>query len=391
MSCVLKENEGIPKLLLVIMALATGFSVANCYYNQSLLSSIVSDFHVSEYDGSIISALTQFGYVAGLCIIIPLGNTLSKKRIIAIDYFCCSMALLSVAVTKDLFIIKLSSFIIGVSSVMPQFFIPMAALYSEPENKAMNIGIIQSCLLIGILGSRFLSGIISEAISWRYVYFFASVVMFLCLIAIAITLPGDRPLPTSDYKGTIKSMFRLLRHNRTLHISAARSATAYASFFALWSCVSYRMKASPFFASDDVIGSLGLCGIAGASCVIILSKHTRSWGSRRCSIVGAVSMLFAWFMALVFDGYFVSIVITVLIIDAGMQCIHLSNQTKVVTSSNVDANSLNTLYMILYFIGCTLGTLIAGILWVKYQWIGTVVAGMLFTIISLFISVLTAD
>ena len=102
-------------------------------------------------------------------------------------------------------------------------------------------------------------------------------------------------------------------------------------------------------------------------------------------------MLFAWFMALVFDGYFVSIVISVLIIDAGMQCIHLSNQTKVVTSSNVDANSLNTLYMILYFIGCTLGTLIAGILWVKYQWIGTVVAGMLFTIISLFISVLTAD
>ena len=133
MPCVLKENEGIPKLLLIIMALATGFSVANCYYNQSLLGSIVSDFHASEYDGSIISALTQFGYVVGLCIVIPLGNTLSKKRIITIDYFCCSMALLSVAITKDLFIIKLSSFIIGISSVMPQFFIPMAALYSEPK------------------------------------------------------------------------------------------------------------------------------------------------------------------------------------------------------------------------------------------------------------------
>jgi len=39
MPCVLKENEGIPKILLIIMALATGFSVANCYYNQSLLGS----------------------------------------------------------------------------------------------------------------------------------------------------------------------------------------------------------------------------------------------------------------------------------------------------------------------------------------------------------------
>ncbi len=85
MPCVLKENEGIPKLLLIIKALATGFSVANCYYNQSLLGSIVSDFHASEYDGSIISALTQFGYVVGLCIVIPLGNTLSKKRIITIQ------------------------------------------------------------------------------------------------------------------------------------------------------------------------------------------------------------------------------------------------------------------------------------------------------------------
>lgn len=61
------------------MALATGFSVANCYYNQSLLGSIVSDFHASEYDGSIISALTQFGYVVGLCIVISSWQYTIKK------------------------------------------------------------------------------------------------------------------------------------------------------------------------------------------------------------------------------------------------------------------------------------------------------------------------
>ncbi len=74
-----------------------------------------------------------------------------------------------------------------------------------------------------------------------------------------------------------------------------------------------------------------------------------------------------------------------------MQCIHLSNQTKVVTSSNVNANFLNTLYMILYFVGGTIGTLIAGILWTKYQWIGTIIIGILVTLISLFISILTTD
>ena len=47
--------------------------------------------------------------------------------------------------------------------------------------------------------------------------------------------------------------------------------------------------------------------------------------------------------------------------------------------------------MILYFVGGTIGTLIAGILWTKYQWIGTIIIGILFTLISLFISILTTD
>lgn len=43
----LKANQGIPASLLVMLSIATGLSVANCYYNQPLLGSIATDFKIN--------------------------------------------------------------------------------------------------------------------------------------------------------------------------------------------------------------------------------------------------------------------------------------------------------------------------------------------------------
>ena len=69
----LRENQGIPVPLLALMAVATGLSVANCYYNQPLLGSMAKDFAVSDFSASMVATLTQIGYVAGLVFVIPLG------------------------------------------------------------------------------------------------------------------------------------------------------------------------------------------------------------------------------------------------------------------------------------------------------------------------------
>jgi len=372
MSYTLKEDQGIPTILLIVMALATGFSVANCYYNQPLLDSITSDLSIPEYEGSIISALTQLGYVIGLGLIIPMGEVISKKRIIIADYICCIISLLALSISKSLAIIKISSFVLGVSSV--------------PSKKTINVGIMQSCLLVGILASRFFSGLISEYLSWESVYLFAAIIMVLCLLSIAIVFPNTKVSFHQNYWETVKQMFSLLKHNRLLHVSAARAATAYASFFALWGCISFRMKASPIFASDDIIGCLGLCGLAGASAVLLISKYIPKIGSRRLSIIGAFVIILSWIIAFVFDGYCFGIIFPRLIIDAGMQGIHLSNQTGIVTAHSNNVNCLNTLYMILYFIGGITGTIISGIMWSLFHWNGTILIGIFFAALSLAIS-----
>lgn len=99
----LRENQGISAPLLALMAVATGLSVANCYYNQPLLGSMAKDFAVSDFSASMVATLTQIGYVAGLVLVIPLGDLVSRKRLILTNYIVSSCALLAIALAPNIY------------------------------------------------------------------------------------------------------------------------------------------------------------------------------------------------------------------------------------------------------------------------------------------------
>ena len=131
----LRENLGIPAPLLALMTVATGLSVANCYYNQPLLGSMVKDFAVSDFSASMVATLTQIGYVAGLVFVIPLGDLVSRKRLILTNYIVSSCALFAIALAPNIYWVWGASLLAGASSVMPQFFIPLVSYNSAPNHR----------------------------------------------------------------------------------------------------------------------------------------------------------------------------------------------------------------------------------------------------------------
>ena len=188
----LRENHGIPAPpapLLALMAVATGLSVANCYYNQPLLGSMAKDFVVNDFSASMVATLTQIGYVVGLVFVIPLGDLVSRKKLILTNYIVSACTLLAIALAPNIYWVWGASLLAGASSVMPQFFIPLVSFHSAPAHKVRNVGIIQSCLLIGILGSRVFSGFLANVWGWRSVYFVACVFMLGCFLMIHRMLP----------------------------------------------------------------------------------------------------------------------------------------------------------------------------------------------------------
>lgn len=341
----LKQNGGVPTPLLVLVSILTGVTVANCYYCQPLLSGIAKEFDVSNFLSGLIATLMPVGYVLGLVFVIPLGDFLSQKKVILLCYAFSCLSMFFISTASAINQIWIVSVIAGTTSVIPQFFIPLVSYCSLSENKVKNVGILQFSLLLGILGSRVISGFIAEMFGWRWVFLMASVLMCFCWIAIFIFLPNNLPSQSSskNYFILMESLPKLLMKYKYLRIASVRAAFAYGSFFALWSCISFHMKKPPFSAGDNVIGALGLCGLAGAFAILIISKYVQKLGIKFFSVFGSLVLLGAWLIAFGWPNSYLWLIVAILLIDAGVQCVHLANQASIVSIDETVINRINSI------------------------------------------------
>lgn len=389
MKQLLKENGGLPASILWTLAIVAGISVANLYYNQPLLNMIRHELNVSEFKTNLIAMVTQIGYAVGLLFIVPLGDLYQRKNIILTNFSILIVSLLTIALAHNIHLILFASFLTGVCSIIPQIFIPIASQFSRPENKGRNVGIVISGLLTGILASRVISGFIGELFGWREMYYIAAGLMFICAIIVLKVLPDIRPNFAGKYSDLMKSLLSLLKEFPQLRIYSIRAALNFGSFLAMWSCLAFKMGQAPFYANSDVIGLLGLCGVAGALTASFVGKYVKRVGVRRFNFIGCALILSSWLLLFAGENTYFGIVAGIIMIDIGMQCIQLSNQTSIFELSPRASNRINTIFMTTYFIGGSLGTFLAGTFWQLYGWHGVIVIGAILTGISLLITIIS--
>lgn len=155
----------------------------------------------------------------------------------------------------------------------------------------------------------------------------------------------------------------------------------------MWSCLAFKMGEAPFYANSDVIGILGLCGIAGALTASFVGKYVKKVGIRNFNFIGCGLILLAWASLYFCGSTYAGIIAGVVLIDIGMQCIQLSNQTSIFDICPSASNRVNTIFMTTYFIGGSLGTFLAGSCWQAWGWAGVAGIGTALTMLSLLITI----
>ena len=383
----LRENEGIERSLLLTMAVIAGLTVANCYYNQPLLEMIRHDMGVSQHAANLITVVTQIGYALGLCFLIPMGDLYSRRRIIVINMSVAAVMAVIIAFAQKVWIVWGASLLLGACSVIPQFFIPIAGQYSEKKNKSRNMGFVLSGLLTGILASRVISGYVGEWLGWREMFIIAALIMIVCMILTLKIMPQIDSNYIGTYRGLMKSVFHIVASNARIRLYAIRAAFSFGSMMAIWSCLAFRLAQAPFFSGSEMVGTLGMCGIAGALAASGLGKLVNQWGIRRMSLYGACLQLVAWTTAYLFGDTYLGLIVAIILVDIGLQCLQLSNQSGCIQEMPEASNRANTIFMTTYFIGGSFGTYCAGLAWTHEGWMGVCAVGAVLAAISLSITI----
>ena len=382
----LQENQGIPRSILLMMAIIAGLTVANCYYNQPLLELIRHDLGIREQSAKLITVITQIGYALGLFFLIPLGDMYSRKKLILTNMSIAALMAIIMAVAKNVWMLWGASLLIGACSVIPQFFIPIAGQFSKPKDKSRNMGIVLSGLLTGILASRVISGYIGEWLGWREMFFIAALVMVVCMGVMLLMMPEMKRNFMGSYRDLMITVAEIFTLHPSLRIYSIRAAFGFGSMIAIWSCLAFHLAAPPFHANSDMVGMLGLCGIAGAIAASGMGKLVSKFGIRNFSLAGAGMQIAAWAVALIFRDTYIGLITAIVLVDIGLQCQQLSNQSGCIQEIPQAANRVNTIFMTTYFIGGSLGTFFAGMAWTHASWLGVCLVGVTFALISLLIS-----
>lgn len=382
----LKENEGIPKGIIMAMAILAGITVSNLYYNQPLLEMISDDLGISQVTANLMTVITQVGYAFGLLFIIPSGDMFSRRRIITICMMIAAVMALVIGLSDNIYLICAVSLLLGATSVIPQLFMPVAGQFSQPKDKAKNIGYVLSGLLTGILAARVVSGFIGEWLSWRAMYYIASALMVICCVVSLRIMPEMKRNFFGTYPQLMLSVWTIFRTHPRIRLNSLRGGLAFGSMLSIWSCMAFHIAGKPFCAGSDMVGILGLCGMAGAFAASGLGKYVPKYGIAKFSFFGASLQIIGWLIACIFGNGYLGLIVALITVDIGTQFQQLSNQTGCIAEIPEASNRANTIFMTLYFIGGSLGTFLSGLGWSMLGWNGVCIVGASFAMVSLAIT-----
>jgi predicted MFS family arabinose efflux permease len=363
-----KPSTGIGRRLVIILAVATGISVANNYYAQPLLATIRTTFHASAGEAGLIVTAAQVGYAAGLVFVLPLGDILERRKLVVVMSLVCAVGLVGEASSPVLPAIFAAAALVGATSVVAQILVAFSASLAGDADRGRVVGSVMSGLLLGILLARTVAGYVAQLWSWRAVFVVAAALMVALALVLWRELPDYRESNRLSYRDVLVSVVGLFRREATLRRRSLYGFLSFAAFSVLWTSLAFLLAAQPYHYGTGTIGLFGLAGAAGAGMASVAGRLADRGQQVKVTILTAALILVAFVVLWVAPDVLAALIIGIVILDLGCQGIHISNQSEIYKLAPQARSRINAAYMTCYFAGGTLGSVGSAICFNSGRW-----------------------
>jgi predicted MFS family arabinose efflux permease len=362
------------RVVTITMAVACGLAVANLYYAQPLLALVADSFHVSRGAATVVVTMTQLGYAVGLLLVLPLGDLLNNRKLTARTLVGTAIALAIAAFSPDFGLFLAVSVLIGVTSVVAQILVPLAAHLAPERDRGKVVGQVMSGLLLGILLARTVSSLVAAAWGWRTIYVISAVLVLGMSVVLARMLPDHKPTHRAGYRQLLGSLIELVRTEPVLRRRSIAQTMFFGAFTAFWTSIAYELIDAHHFNQAE-IGLFALVGAAGATVAPIAGRladrRFGDVGRGVAALLGIAAMLVATFGA----GSVILLGVAAVLLDMAAQS-HQAFSQRDIYGLRTDARArINSVFVTTMFVGGAAATAISGWLNDVAGWTGVTLFG----------------
>lgn len=366
----------------LLLAVVCGVAVAGVYAGQPVLAAMGHDLDVPRDSVGWFVAVGQLGYLAGLVLLVPLGDMLDRRRLIAAHLGLVAAGLAVTAAAPVAWVAFGGLAVAGLFAVVVQTTVAYTASISRPDQRGRDLGVVTSGVVAGILGARIVTGGLADLWGWRGGYFALAALAAALGVLSLIALPSDVRSGTERYGQLIGSLGSLFTQPTFL----SRGLIAFflfSSFGTLWSGMALPLAGEPWHLSPAQIGLFGIAGLAGA----LGAARSGRWGDAghagRITGLALVLLLGSWLAIGQLNWSLPLLILGVIVLDFAVQAVHVSNQ-HILTTTYADRTS-STIggYMVFYSLGSALGATATTTLFDAAGWPGSTILGAAFALCAL--------